>query len=165
MGKNAKIENVVILQSKFDLEYRRVFFGQAKLMPDRVVLKGLFYKRVIMLAEVQEVRWSSDLIVLGLYNGDELEMIIQSAALWKYELQARCGLTDSVAPLVEKGGDSVYPNANLNELPIPTLNVRPPSTAQHELDYPENGSKITASSRESSYKVKTAFAQDMPQKD
>lgn len=104
MGKNLKIENVVILKSKFQLEFHRVFFGVAKLMPDRMVLRGLFYKRVILLTEIQEVRWSSNLVVLGLFGGEELEMIIQSAALWKYELQSRCNLTDLLIPLVEKGG-------------------------------------------------------------
>lgn len=165
MGKNQKIENVVILKSKFDLEFHRVFFGVARLMPDRIVLKGLFYKRVILLSEIQEVRWSSDIIVFGLFGGEELEMMIQSAALWKYELQSRCNLTDSVIPLVEKGGDSQASGSTIQDLPIPNLNATKLSVSQQELDYPGSAAKISPSVRESSYKVKSAFAQDRPQKD
>jgi len=76
VARSQKIENVVILSSRFDLEDRKVFFGKAKLLPDRIILKGLFYKRVISIDEIKEVRWSSSLIVLGLYDGDELELMI-----------------------------------------------------------------------------------------
>ena len=165
MAKNTKIENVVVLQSKFDLEFRRVLFGTAKLMPDRIFLKGLFYKRTIMLSQIQEVRWSSDLIVLGLYDGDELDMIIQSAALWKYELQARCSLTDSAMPLVEN--DTVVDNPTWTSLESNLPKSQPESfiPIQKELDLSETGFKPTGSTRESSYKVKSLFAHDRPQQD
>ena len=47
-----KVEHVVILKSKFDLEDRRVFFGRARLLPDRIILKGLGYKRIIRLSMI-----------------------------------------------------------------------------------------------------------------
>ena len=72
MGRSSKIEQVVVLKSKFDLEDRRVLFGKARLLHDRIVLKGWFYKRVITLESIQEVRWSSDLVVLGLGTGKKL---------------------------------------------------------------------------------------------
>ena len=72
MGRSSKIEQVVVLKSKFDLEDSRVLFGKARLLPDRIVLKGWFYKRVITLESIQEVRWSSDLVVLGLGTGKKL---------------------------------------------------------------------------------------------
>jgi hypothetical protein len=165
MAKNTKVENVIVLQSKFDLEFQRVWFGTAKLMPDRIVLKGLFYKRSVMLSQIQEVRWSSDLIVLGLYDGDELDMIIQSAALWKYELQARCSLTDPAMPLVEI--DAVVDNPKWTSLESGLPKSQPETSIpiQKELDLSENGFKPVGSTRESSYKVKSLFAHDRPQQD
>lgn len=72
-----------------------VLFGKAKLMADRIVLKGLFYEERIMLADIVEVRWAHDRLVIVTADETEFDMIIQAAALWKYELQARCGLQDS----------------------------------------------------------------------
>ncbi|NQV72733.1 hypothetical protein HQ496_06395 [bacterium] len=159
MGRSSKIEQVVILKSKFDLEDRRVLFGTARLLPDRIVLKGWFYKRVIALNSIQEVRWSSDLVVLGLSDGEEIEMIIQSAALWKYELQARCGFTDVVQNL-----DKLNPGSSNGD--INSTDVKGSPDFKEDLfgskDSPTNGS---ATQRESSYRVKTAFAHDRPHTD
>jgi len=147
VARSQKIENVVILSSRFDLEDRKVFFGKAKLLPDRIILKGLFYKRVISIDEIKEVRWSSSLIVLGLYDGDELELMIQSAALWKYELQARCGLTDT--------------NAGLDALPS-AHGALEDSSSDGE-SRPVEPPKLVV--RESSYRVKPGFAGDRPTTD
>jgi hypothetical protein len=84
-----------VLESRFDLEERRVWFGKAKLMADRIVLKGWGYNRRIYLKDIVEVRWGGDELVIVLQDGEELDMRIRAAALWKYELQARCGLTDA----------------------------------------------------------------------
>lgn len=147
MAQSQKIENVVILSSKFDLEDRKVFFGKARLLPDRIVLKGWFYKRIIPLDNIKEVRWSSSLIVLGLYDGEELEMIIHSAALWKFELQARCGLTDS-----NSGFDTLLPTAESNT-----------SSSSDGESRPVNPPKLVV--RESTYRVKSGFVGDRPSTD
>jgi len=153
MSRTSKIEHVVILNSKFNLEDRRVFFGRARLMPDRIVLKGLFYKRVVSLDAIQEVRWSSDLIVLGLRDGDELELIIQSAALWKFELQSRCGLTDNA---------STFPDPKRSEKPAGSTpapsGLTPGDASSTEIPSVSPG-------RESTYRVKSHFAQDRPSND
>ena len=83
------------LESRFDLNDQRVWFGKAKLLADRIVLTGLGYHRRIMLEDILEVRWAADELVIVLADGDEVDMTIRSAALWKYELQARCGLKDA----------------------------------------------------------------------
>jgi hypothetical protein len=84
-----------VLESRFDLNDRRVWFGRAKLLPDRMLLRGIGYERRIMLQDIVAVRWAADELVLVLADGDEVDMTIRSAALWKYELQARCGLKDA----------------------------------------------------------------------
>jgi hypothetical protein len=156
MSRTSKIEHVVILKSKFDLDDRRVFFGQARLMPDRIVLKGLFYKRMIALSTIKEVRWSSNLIVLGLDDGDEVDLIIQSAALWKYELQARCGLTDNISTFEDLKSPSLgTDNAKLNE----------GSASDATGDASTTQVPTVSPGRESSYRIKSQFAQDRPQKD
>jgi len=84
-----------VLESRFDLNERRVWFGKAKLLADRIVLKGLGYHRRIYLKDIVEVRWASDELVIVLEGGEEIDLAIRAAALWKYELQARCGLKDA----------------------------------------------------------------------
>ena len=159
MGRSSKIEQVVILKSKFDLEDRRVLFGVARLLPDRIVLKGWFYKRVIALDSIQEVRWSSDLVVLGLSDGEEIEMIIQSAAHWKYELQARCGFMDVVQNMDKLTPGSSNGDAN-------TTNDNGSAEFNDDLfGSKESSTNGSSTQRESSYRVKTAFAHDRPHTD
>jgi len=158
MGRSSKIEQVVVLKSKFDLEDRRVLFGTARLLPDRIVLKGWFYKRVITLESIQEVRWSSDLVVLGLRDGEEIEMIIQSAALWKYELQARCGFTDVVQNLEKLNPASS--NGDLN-----STGENGSAEFKDDLFGSKDSANGSTTQRESSYRVKTAFAHDRPHTD
>ena len=154
MGRSSKIEQVVVLKSKFNLEYHRVFFGVARLLPDRIVLKGWFFKQIIFLDSIQEVRWSSDLVVLGLSDGEEIEMMVQSAALWKYELQARCGFTDVGHNMegMNNSSTGAEKSTEFNE------ELFPPK----DKDAPTNGS---STHRESSYRVKTLFAHDRPHTD
>lgn len=84
-----------VLESRFDLNERRIWFGKAKLLADRIVLKGLGYHRRIYLKDIVEVRWASDELVIVLEGGEEIDLAIRAAALWKYELQSRCGLKDA----------------------------------------------------------------------
>ena len=161
MASSGKIEQVVVLKSKFGLEERRIWFGLARLLPDRIVLKGLFYKRIIFLDAIQEVRWSSDLIVLGLFDGEEVELIIQSAALWKFELQARCGLTEStqnLAALKTTNPEPVDPSGDGDGSEVDGF-------ISDLFDSKENPSGGSTPHRESSYRVKTLFAHDRPKKD
>ena len=142
MAKRRKTEQIVILKSKFNLEHQRVFFGRARLLPNCIILKGLGYKQVVRLDEIQEIRWSSDLLSIGLMDGTEIDMIIESAALWKFELQSRCNLLDA-----RNEGDLT------ESLPSSTTAVE---NGKDEIDQP------SLVQRETSYKVRTAFAQDRP---
>jgi hypothetical protein len=49
-----------VLESRFDLNDRRVWFGRAKLLPDLMLLRGIGYERRIMLQDIVEVRWAAD---------------------------------------------------------------------------------------------------------
>jgi len=143
MAGNRKIEHVQILKSKFSLEDKHVWFGRARLLADRIILKGLGYSKKIMLSSVSEVRWSADILVIECEDGDSVEMIIQSAALWKYELQARCGLKDVVAG---PEADTVAED-------------------QKDSDQLEFDLKPEVVQKESAYRVRTAYAQDRPRSD
>ena len=158
MAGRRNVEQVVILKSKFDLDDRRVFFGKARLLPDRIVLKGVGYKKVVKLDEIQEVGWSSDLLSLFLTSGEELDMMIQSAALWKFELQARCGFTDAT-----NTSNSSTDFAKVSSV----TNEGDRTQIEDESDDDSNGSSDQAESeslpkRESSYRVRTGFANDRP---
>ena len=59
-----------VLESRFDLDERRVWFGKAKLMADRIVLKGWGYNRRIYLKDIVEVRWGGDELVIVLQDGE-----------------------------------------------------------------------------------------------
>lgn len=152
MVSKKKFEQVVVLKSKFDLEDRRVFFGVARLIPDRIVLKGLFYKRIIELDQIREVRWSSQLIVLGLFSGEELELVIQSPALWKFELQARCGLKDSINTF-EKVKISTDSDRKITEDEI---------SLSANLATEDGVTPKPVPTRESTYRLKPGFTPDRP---
>jgi hypothetical protein len=75
MPRRGKVDQVVILKSKFNFEHDRVFFGRARLLPNCIILKGLGFKQIVRLDEIQEIRWSSDLLAIGLTDGTEIDMI------------------------------------------------------------------------------------------
>lgn len=77
-----------------------MLFGRAKLMADRLILKGLGFSARIMLDDIVEIRWSGDMLEIECADGENYPLIIRAAALWKYELQARCGLKD-VNPAIQ----------------------------------------------------------------
>ena len=154
MAGRGKVEQVVILNTKFDLEDRRVFFGRARLLPDRIVLKGLGYKKVVKLDEIEEIRWSTDLICLFLDNGEEVDMMIQSSALWKFELQSRCGLSDSSTQLVS--AKTMEANS-VEEKSEPAENIESVLDALCDESEPE-----TLPKRESQYRVRSGFSGDRP---
>jgi len=140
MPRRGKVDQVVILKSKFKFEHDRVFFGRARLLPNCIILKGLGFKQIVRLDEIQEIRWSSDLLAIGLTDGTEIDLIIESAALWKFELQARCNLKD-------------FSNeSDLSDAPST------PTTEAGDGSY--NGEHPVLAQRETSYKVRSAFAQD-----
>ena len=142
MSRRGKVDQVVILKSKFKFEHERVFFGRARLLPNCIILKGLGFKQIVRLDEIQEIRWSSDLLTIGLSDGTDIEMIIESAALWKFELQARCNLQD------------FRNESDLSEAPsTPTTEAGDGSSI---------GEHPTLVQRETSYKVRSAFAEDRP---
>lgn len=83
-----------IAASKFQLEDRWVPFGRARLEKDHISLSGLGFRKKIQLSDIEEVYWQADILALKYDGGKILEMVIQSAALWRYELQTLCGLVD-----------------------------------------------------------------------
>ncbi len=168
MSSNRKIEKVLILKSKFDLEDRRVWFGKARLLADRIILKGLGYSKSILLTSIKEVRWSSDLLVVECEDGDHVEMIIQSAALWKYELQARCSLKDAY-PGLDKMSDSPVPHI---EEPLLTgsetrdhESIPEPDPVVEEDSVPDVEPIPEMDARDPNYRIRQAYAQDRPRLD
>lgn len=175
-----------VLESRFQLNDQHVWFGKAKLFADRVVLEGIGYKKLILLADIVEVRWASDELVIVTRDGEELDMTIPAAALWKYELQNRCGLKDAAqassqdlnaAPLTnepspDKGlGDSA---ASSFSTPVaePELRVNPPSSGDgfDEPAHPSDSEEKDAGqqkdmflNKESTYRLRSSFAEDRPQ--
>ncbi len=55
-----------VLESRFDLNDRRVWFGRAKLLPDLMLLRGIGYERRIML---QDIRTPGALWAQGCHTG------------------------------------------------------------------------------------------------
>lgn len=178
-----------VLESRFDLNDERVWFGKAKLLPDRIVLKGLGYHRRIDLEDIVEVRWAADELVIGLRNGDEIDMTIKAAALWKYELQARCGLTEAatgdiiagmttketVSSVPERDEGAQSPDAIVGEeeaIGNPTRKSKPGvEDGDETVDDDTSGDEWSGAGeqtemflqRESTYRIRNGFAEDRPQ--
>ncbi|MDA0378159.1 MAG: hypothetical protein O3C45_00015 [Bacteroidetes bacterium] len=179
---SGEMDRMQVLESRFDLNDRRVWFGRAKLLPDRMMLRGIGYQRRIMLADIVEVRWAADELVIVLRDGDEVDMTIRSAALWKYELQARCGLKDASQANVLPDAGPRTPKLSTSAAP-----VAPPSADQVVVNVPEGDGlassepevgqrpdaedKIPGSQtdmfleRESTYRIRGPFADDRPGRD
>ena len=85
-------------------------------------------------------------------------MIIQSAALWKYELQARCGFTDVVQNLEKL--NTASSNGDLN-----STGENGSAEFKDDLFGSKDSANGSTTQRESSYRVKTAFAHDRPHTD
>jgi len=175
-----------VLESRFQLNDQRVWFGKAKLLADRVVLKGIGYKKLILLADIVEVRWASDELIIVTRDGEEVDMTIRAAALWKYELQSRCGLKDAAQassqdlnaapftnePSPDKGlGDSAGTTFS-TPLSEPELRVNPPSLGDgfDEPAHPDDSEEKDAGQqtdmflkKESTYRIRSSFAEDRPQ--
>ena len=94
MARSRKVDHVMVLKARFKSGYRLILFGTARLLQDRILLKGLGYRKTILFNDIVEVRWVLDELTVVTRDGDEELLIIKSAALWKYELQSRCGLKD-----------------------------------------------------------------------
>ena len=175
-------DRMQVLQSRFDLNDRRVWFGKAKLLHDRVLLRGIGFEQRIMLDEIVEVRWAADELVIVLASGEEVDMTIRSAALWKYELQARCGLKDAaqaaalpdalprspVVPAVP--AVSAPPSADqvvVNVPPGDGQSTPEPEVEQKgaEEDEPPAGQTEMFLQRESTYRIRGPFADDRPGRD
>jgi len=133
-----------VLESRFQLNDQRVWFGKAKLLADCVVLKGIGFRKQIMLSDIVEVRWAADELIIVTQQGEEVDMTIRAAALWKYELQSRCGLKDAAQSTAQtlnaphlrdvrpdhdagrvEGDASTYPVSHPKT--EPELRVNPPS--------------------------------------
>ena len=175
-------DRLQVLESRFDLNDRRVWFGRAKLMPDRILLRGIGYQRRIMLEEIVEVRWAADELVLVLSDGDEVDMTIRSAALWKYELQARCGLKDASAAAILPDAAGSHPakapQSDAGMPPSPdqvVVNVpvgdgqsspEPEMGQQGDEDGQTPGSQTDMfHQKESTYRIRGPFADDRPGRD
>ena len=130
-------------------------------MPDRIILKGLGYKRIINLDSISEIRWSSDLLAIGLEDGDEVDLMIQSAALWKFELQARCNLKDVKADSHLKTEQA--PESDENQPRASSFEFSSVDTPNTPEAFPEDLFEDPLPQRESSYRLKSGFAEDRPQ--
>ena len=173
MARNRKIETVVILESRFQPEDRRVWFGKAKLLAEQIVLKGWGYSKRIPLASIREVRWSSDILVLVCDDSEEVELIISSAALWKYELQARCGLKNVVAGSFidrRKGREEAGSDQDSK---VDSLKVESEADGAAEVDGVTDVNGADKSSSQpadedqdsqsgNSYRIRSAYAEDRP---
>ena len=175
-----------VLTSRFDLNDQRVWFGRAKLLADRIVLKGIGYHRRIMLDEIVEVRWAADELVIVLRDGDEIDLNIRSAALWKYELQARCGLSDATGGTFMPGGPATgrlpqgAPSVLPGETGVEDAEEHAVETAGEAGSGPDQESAATNGKRdeevgdlgeaqtdlflqrESTYRIRSPFADDRP---
>ena len=176
-----------VLESRFQLNDQRVWFGKAKLLADRVVLKGIGYRKQIMLSAIVEVRWAADELVIVTQDGEEVDMTIRAAALWKYELQSRCGLKDAAQansqalnasrlpdePISrESAGDSTVSSFSMPTAE-PELRVNPPSRSdgfEDRLDVPAGEEEGEAGeqtdmflNKASTYRIRSSFADDRPQ--
>ena len=167
MARNRKIENVVILESRFQLEDRRVWFGKAKLLTERIVLKGWGYSKSIPLASIRKVRWSSDILVLVCDDSEDVELIISSAALWKYELQARCGLKDVAAGTFidrrdgrEEAGSDQDSEADSSREESEADGAREADGNEKSVSQPADEDQDSQSSK--SYRIRSAYAEDRP---
>jgi hypothetical protein len=138
-----------VLESRFDLNERRVWFGKAKLLADRIVLKGLGYHRRIYLKDIVEVRWAGSELVIVLEGGEEVDMHVRAAALWKYELQARCGLKDAHSGGTRAG--ILPPEAEDSARDTGTTDLHTPSGYQPVETFLESTS---------SYRIRDTFAAD-----
>jgi len=167
MARNRKIETVVILESRFQLEDRRVWFGKAKLLAERIVLKGWGYSKRIPLASIREVRWSSDILVLVCDDSEEVELIISSAALWKYELQARCGLKDVAAGSFIDRRDGSEESSSDQDNGVDSSQTESEADGAAEVDGTNKSLSQPAdedqdSKNSNSYRIRSAYAEDRP---
>jgi len=85
----------IIQRTKFQLEDRWVPFGRARLENDHIRLSGLGYHQKVQLSSIQEMYWHDDLIALKCDGGKVIELIMRSAALWRYELHSLCSFVDA----------------------------------------------------------------------
>lgn len=179
---SGEFDRLQVLESRFDLNDRRVWFGRAKLMPDRILLRGIGFQRRIMLQDIVEVRWAADELVLVLSDGEEVDMTIRSAALWKYELQARCGLKDASTAAILPDAATAKPRAtggqrtDSGQPPSPdqvVVNVPvgdgqstpEPEVGQQERDAAEGKQTDMFHPKESTYRIRGPFADDRPGRD
>jgi len=193
LSADRKVERVQVLTSRFKLEDRTVLFGRAKLMADRLVLRGLGFSARIMLEDIVEIRWSGDMLEIECADGENYPMILRAAALWKYELQARCGLKD-VNPAIqlqnsrekpkEQAGftldieaDTSLSDSLKEEVGFTPTNSGTASNGEEGAlrgveALPDGGGLAEESpnpaqqdmfpQRETSYKIRTGFAEDRP---
>ncbi len=125
------------------------------------MLKGWGFSRRIPLASIREVRWSSDILVLVCDDSEDVELIISSAALWKYELQARCGLKDvSNGSFIDRrdGSEEVGSGQDGEEESL---------SAESEGDGADKRESQPAdedqdSQNNNSYRIRSAYAEDRP---
>lgn len=181
---SGEFDRLQVLESRFDLNDRRVWFGRAKLMPDRILLRGIGYQRRIMLADIVEVRWAADELVLVLSDGDEVDMTIRSAALWKYELQARCGLKDASkagilpddaavkprSPGLQSSDSGLPPSPDQVVVNVPVGDGQSSpepevGRQQDEKDDPAGKQTDMFHQKESTYRIRGPFADDRPGRD
>lgn len=159
-----------VLESRFQLQDERVWFGKAKLLADRIVLKGLGYHQKIALEDIVEIRWSADELIIVCRGGEEFDLRIKAAALWKYELQARCGFTDATngpsgtgaLPAASSMGDIAKEMAS-DGVDGEAGGTDDSATADADTNDSSGEQTDMFLHRESSYRIRNGFAEDRPQ--
>ena len=91
-----KFERIVKLTAKVSVPGQFMLFGKARLLPDRILVKGIGYSDTIMLDDIEAVGWIGDELTLSLRSGDDVTLVMRGAGTWKYEIQNRCGFNDPV---------------------------------------------------------------------
>lgn len=95
-----------LLSSGFRYPRRRLFFGRARLYPDRIDLFEIgwtgFRRRTIWLRDVERISWRTDSersanVTLYLHDHEPLRLWVKGAGLWKYQIDERLGHRLSVA--------------------------------------------------------------------
>lgn len=128
-----------------------------------------------MLADIVEVRWAHDRLVIVCADDSEFDMIIQAAALWKYELQARCGLQDSDdvsrssgIPVMRPPGSDGRMESESESLPEWSVRPTEEDVQSTQMQEPSSGESSEAVQQdmfaegESESEARAAWAQDRP---
>lgn len=91
-----KTEHLVLLNARARFPDRRVFFGRARLLPDRLLFTAIGWSRTILMDDIQGVGWSSGIVTLELTDGELVDFEVKAPGTWKFAIQNQCGMNGSL---------------------------------------------------------------------